>query len=357
MATLTEPQRTALEAAILAHLTAQGARYAGAAAAFKAEAQLGVRAAVQTSAGGAVLAGAWAASKEADEVTALEVALCVYLASQDARLARAAAAFENEAQLGGDEEVLNGTVCGGEWLEQAWGQFMGRRTFTSKKLYDTVREGDVAEVQLFVWMGTDVEAMSHYEWERPGEYMYDYRAVDAPVTPLYWAARYGRLELVKYFVALGHSMDVFCTACGFSALMIACENAHSDVAEYLLDRGCDRVTPNGNGTTALHVAARLCYVDIVELLCRHGAILDARDKGGRTPADCATGYYRNKVGDAIRAEEERRLNHGFKRDRSTIEGTEEHEAAKRPRVEEEVVVDEVDASDDDDDDDDDDDES
>jgi hypothetical protein len=60
--------------------------------------------------------------------------------------------------------------------------------------------------------------------------------------------------------------------------------------------------------------------------------------------------------DALRAEEIRRRDHGFKRDRSTIEGTEEHEAAKRPRVEEAVVAKAVDESDDDDDDDDDDDE-
>ena len=47
----------------------------------------------------------------------------------------------------------------------------------------------------------------------------------------------------------------------------------------------------------------------------------------------------------------------FKRDRSTIEGTEEHEAAKRPRVEEEAKQEEaVDESDDDDDDDEEDDE-
>ena len=37
-----------------------------------------------------------------------------------------------------------------------------------------------------------------------------------------------------------------------------------------------------------------------------------------------------------RAEELRRRDHGFKRDRSTIEGTEEHAASKRPRAEREA---------------------
>jgi len=76
---------------------------------------------------------------------------------------------------------------------------------------------------------------------------------------------------------------------------------------------------------------------------------------GRTPTDIATARGHHHIADAIRAEEIRRRDHGFKRDRSTIEGTEEHEAAKRPRVEEEpaAAAEAVDESDDDDDDDDD----
>ena len=90
-------------------------------------------------------------------------------------------------------------------------------------------------------------------------------------------------------------------------------------------------------------------------MTRHGVKLDARTNTGETPADIATRSGHQAFADAIRAEEIRRRDHGFKRDRSTIEGTEEHEAAKRPRVEEvaKQEEEEVDESDDDDDDDDD----
>ena len=74
----------------------------------------------------------------------------------------------------------------------------------------------------------------------------------------------------------------------------------------------------------------------------------------RTPADTATRRGNHAFADAIRVEEIRRRDHGFKRDRSTIPGTEEYEAAKRPRVEAQEGADLVDESDDDDDDDDDD---
>jgi len=77
---------------------------------------------------------------------------------------------------------------------------------------------------------------------------------------------------------------------------------------------------------------------------------------GETPADVAIRNGHHHIADAIRAEEIRRRDHGFKRDRSTIEGTEEHEAAKRPRVEEAVKPAEEESEGDDDDDDDDDDE-
>ena len=57
---------------------------------------------------------------------------------------------------------------------------------------------------------------------------------------------------------------------------------------------------------------------------------------GETPADVATHFGHQAFADAVRDEEHRRRNHGFKRDRSTIEGTEEFAAAKRPRAEREA---------------------
>ena len=135
--------------------------------------------------------------------------------------------------------------------------------------------------------------------------------------------------------------------------MAACFDGHVDVAEYLLDQGCERDQTDNDGRTALHYAAQEGHLDVAQVLFRYGVVLDARDIDGRTPADVATQHGRHAFADAVRAEEIRRRDHGFKRDRSTIEGTEEHEAARRPRVEELQNEEAVDESDDDDDDDDD----
>jgi ankyrin repeat protein len=139
--------------------------------------------------------------------------------------------------------------------------------------------------------------------------------------------------------------------------MSACDHGCADVAEYLLDQGCDRDHVDDRGWTPLHYASSRGTIEVAQLLFRYGAKLDARNNNGETPTDVAIRRGHQHIADAIRAEEIRRRDHGFKRDRSTIEGTEEHAAAKRPRVEEVAVEEAVDESDDDDDDDDDDDEA
>jgi len=140
-----------------------------------------------------------------------------------------------------------------------------------------------------------------------------------------------------------------------TALIVAADQGHVAVVEYLLEQGCNIEHTNRYGRTALHEAARHGYLEVAQLLMRWGANLNARSNVGDLPIDLAIRYGHDAVADAIRAEEIRRRDHGLKRDRSTIEGTEEHEASRRPRVEEEKQKEEeVDLSDDDDDDDDDD---
>jgi hypothetical protein len=216
--------------------------------------------------------------------TALEAAILAYLSAQGGRFARTAAAMAEEAQFTGGKEVQ--TESGGEVLEKAWAPFVQNRVFDTAI---AITGGNLAEIQLHVWMGIDVEAQR-------------YVAGGSAFTPLRFSALMGRLVMVKYFIALSFDMDAADDNNGLTALSVACLRGHVDVMEYLLDQGCDRDHADNNGYTAIHWAAIEGHFEAAQLLFRYGATLDARTNAGYTPADFATDNGHHHIADAIRAE-------------------------------------------------------
>jgi uncharacterized protein len=183
-------------------------------------------------------------------------------------------------------------------------------------------------------------------------------------TSLSAAAEKGHINMVRMLIEHGANKEA-ANHIGLTALMWASIRGHVAVVEDLLEQGCDMDhAVSNNGYTALHWAAHQDQLEVAQLLLRFGAKIDLRNNNGQTAADLATQRGHQRIADAIRAEEIRRRDHGFKRDRSTIEGTEEHAASKRPRAEREAeeaaalaaADDESDDDDDDGDDEDDDDE-
>ncbi|HJZ58755.1 MAG TPA: ankyrin repeat domain-containing protein, partial [Gemmataceae bacterium] len=59
-------------------------------------------------------------------------------------------------------------------------------------------------------------------------------------------------------------------------LHLAVVHGHSDVVEYLIQRGADVNADSGGGWTPLHLAARTDRLDIVKLLVESGAKVDAK---------------------------------------------------------------------------------
>jgi len=60
-------------------------------------------------------------------------------------------------------------------------------------------------------------------------------------------------------------------------------------AKLALEYGADATSANDQGATALHYAAQSGLNSVVQLLADYGAVLDAKDKQGRVPADSAMG--------------------------------------------------------------------
>jgi uncharacterized protein len=100
------------------------------------------------------------------------------------------------------------------------------------------------------------------------------------LSPVLYALSIDRAELVEPILDANPPLDVFDAAAvgrtrGLEELL---------VAEPALVRAT-----TADGSTPLHLAARFDQRDAVELLLAHGADPDARDRGGRTPAELAGG--------------------------------------------------------------------
>jgi uncharacterized protein len=122
-------------------------------------------------------------------------------------------------------------------------------------------------------------------------------------TPLMRAAKHGDFRSMQ--ILLEHGADVSLKQKnGATALMLASglgrgQSAFSEdvgteadlfkAAQLLAERGADVTAVHDSGNTALHYAAQSGLNSVVMLLAQHGAVLDAKDKQGRTPGDAALG--------------------------------------------------------------------
>jgi ankyrin repeat protein len=122
-------------------------------------------------------------------------------------------------------------------------------------------------------------------------------------TPLMRAAKHGDYRSMQ--VLLDHGADVtLAQKNGGTALMFASglgrgQSAFSEdvgteadlfkAAQLAVAHGADVNAMNDTQGTALHYAAQSGLNSVVTLLAQHGAVLDAKDKNGRTPADAAVG--------------------------------------------------------------------
>ena len=113
---------------------------------------------------------------------------------------------------------------------------------------------------------------------------------DNGVTPLHYAAKYGKIVEVEYLIRGGAEIDAQKDD-GFTPLAYAIVGGQLATVKALIKAGARldmRTNDNTNGAMPLHLAAQIGKADIVRFLVRSGAEVDAKDNQGNTPLRYAT---------------------------------------------------------------------
>ncbi|XP_053364678.1 ankyrin repeat and SOCS box protein 13a.1 [Clarias gariepinus] len=105
-------------------------------------------------------------------------------------------------------------------------------------------------------------------------------------SPLHEACIRGDQEVVKLVISKGAHLEAFDIHFG-TPLHAACAKAHLECALQLLNAGA-RVNAAKFHETALHHAARVGLIDLIELLVEFGGDVNVRDNMGRKPINYTT---------------------------------------------------------------------
>ncbi|MCD6034992.1 MAG: ankyrin-like [Rickettsiales bacterium] len=106
-----------------------------------------------------------------------------------------------------------------------------------------------------------------------------HKRTDNGTTPLELASEKGRTDVVKMFL----EKEGITQEQKSKALLLACNEEHTVVAQMLIESGADVNYANEYGTTALYLASKFGDDDTMEVLLEKGAKVDQAIENGNTP--------------------------------------------------------------------------
>ena len=105
-------------------------------------------------------------------------------------------------------------------------------------------------------------------------------------TPLLYAATYGNIEVVQYFLERVPRININKgDKYKRTPLAMACRNGHAKIAALLIKHNADLEACDTSGNTALHYAAAYGWTECVEVLVRYGANPNPENAWKTTPID------------------------------------------------------------------------
>ncbi|KAJ5094789.1 hypothetical protein N7456_010650 [Penicillium angulare] len=107
-------------------------------------------------------------------------------------------------------------------------------------------------------------------------------------SPLYYAARFGFAETLKYLIEdKRHAVDKT-GPYGKTALLVACERGDDNLVKLLLECGANPATPDDENRSPIWCAAQNGHSKVVRLLIDYGSNITARNSRGWTPLNIAS---------------------------------------------------------------------
>jgi len=116
------------------------------------------------------------------------------------------------------------------------------------------------------------------------------------------ACYFGHLETARYLAE--HGADIHAAAnngSGYNALTAAVTAGHTEIVQWLLERGLDPNYRYGPGYSPLLAAAANGHLEIVKLLLTHGADVHATSNDGKSPLALATDRNHSSVVDFLKS--------------------------------------------------------
>ncbi len=99
--------------------------------------------------------------------------------------------------------------------------------------------------------------------------------VKPPNMDIHTATLLGDLDAIKQHIASGSDLNEKEPTLGSTPLISAAVFGKTEIARALIEGGADVNLKNNEGSTALHSAAFLCNVEIVEMLLANGGVTDS----------------------------------------------------------------------------------